>query len=88
MRALGRAGSSMRASLGQMFRGRNLSLTSTLLLFIWLAVALVYYGMILFNTSLQVSDQPCRFEQPSGHRGPELSMKEYRDVFVTTAGEV
>jgi hypothetical protein len=86
--SIGNAGKSMRASLGQMFQGRELRLTSAILLFIWLAVALVYYGMILFNTSLQVSEQPCRHEQSAGQRGPRLTSEEYRDVFVTTTGEV
>ena len=78
----------MRNSLRQMFRGREMATTSALLLPIWLCVALTYYGMIMFNTSLQVSDQPCNPDNSSNHRGPKLSSSDYRDVFITTFGEV
>ena len=86
--ALHRVGSTMRTSIRQMFRVRDMRLTSSLLLGIWLAVALIYYGMIMFNTSLQVSDQPCNSGAAPNHRGPRLSSEDYRDVFITTFGEV
>lgn len=88
MAALRRLGGTMRSSVRQMFRGRDMALTSSLLLAIWLCVALIYYGIIMFNTSLQVSDQPCNPKNSSNHRGPTLSSSDYRDVFITTFGEV
>lgn len=65
-----------------MFATWKLGVSTGLLVGIWFAVALAYYGMIIFNTTLQVKDERC-----SGDRAL-IPDKDYRDVFVTTLGEV
>ena len=77
-----RGAAAIGASTRHMFATWKLGLTSGLLVGIWFSVALAYYGMIIFNTTLQVKDERC-----DGERAliPDDS---YRDVFVTTLGEV
>ena len=70
------------SSTRHMFSTRALALTSSLLVVIWFAIALAYYGMIMFNTTLQVDNEQCvdgRAVVPGS---------DYRNVFVTTLGEV
>ena len=82
LRAIKRTVAAPISSTKQMFSTRRLALTSSLLVAIWFGIALDYYGIIIFNTELQVEDEQCvndKAQVPSG---------DYRDVFITTLGEV
>jgi hypothetical protein len=66
----------------EMLKTRDLAMTSILLVGIWFAVALTYYGMIMFTNTVQVSDGRCM------NHAAVLMVDDYRDIFITTLGEV
>jgi hypothetical protein len=80
--SLRRACAAPLSSTKQMFGTRKLALATCLLIVIWFGVALGYYGVIIFNTELQVEDEVCVNGRAS------VSGGDYLDVFITTLGEV
>ncbi|XP_022086272.1 synaptic vesicle 2-related protein-like [Acanthaster planci] len=54
-----------RGSYADLFKNKEMGITTILLLFIWFANAFAYYGIVLLSTELFASGSTCSFGSPS-----------------------
>ena len=64
----------------------NFRRTSFLLVFMWITVAMSYYGLILINTSLMTLDKEDEHHNQNSTRCKPLSSDDYKSLMLTTVG--
>eukprot|EP00892_Ulva_mutabilis_P006923 jgi/Ulvmu1/4602/UM002_0331.1 len=73
-----------RDSVRQMIFNRDLATTSVLLAFVWIGVALAYYGIILLGVEVFAAKNNECTDDDSAH----ISGTDFKDVFITSLGEI
>lgn len=87
-RAVAQQAVAMRRSIHKMMRqlfSPALRRTTLMLLFIWFANAISYYGLVLLATTIHVSDSRTACT-PNG--SPNLSSEAFRKIFLTSTAEL
>lgn len=81
---LGRLGRGIADSARQMLFNRDLATTSFLLGFIWIGVAMAYYGIILLGVEVFAAKNDICTDDDSA----KISSSDFKNVFITSLGEV
>lgn len=71
-------------SVKQMLFNRDLATTSLLLSFVWIGVAMAYYGIILLGVEVFAAKNDVCTDDDSA----KISGNDFKDVFITSLGEV
>lgn len=77
-------GSGVATSVKQMLFNRDLATTSFLLAFVWIGVAMAYYGIILLGVEVFAAKNDVCTDDDSA----KISSNDFKDVFITSLGEV